>query len=87
MDKARLAAAATEGTGGHGGERPLAPEEVERVLDAVFGTVEHSGAIAQALRGGETVSLGSFGSFHSDGGTAVFRPGTALTEYLRSGGR
>ncbi|MFK0115283.1 hypothetical protein [Streptomyces sp. NPDC090994] len=83
MDKARLVAAASEATAGHGGERPLAPEEVGRVFDAVFGTVERPGAIAQALRRGETVSLGSFGGFHSEDGTAAFRPGTALTEYLR----
>ncbi|GGS79858.1 hypothetical protein [Streptomyces griseoviridis] len=83
MDKARLVETACEGTAGHGGERPLAPEEVGRVFDAVFGTVERPGAIARALRAGETVSMGSFGSFRSEDGTAAFRPGTALTEYLR----
>lgn len=83
MDKARLIEAASAATAGHGGERPLAPEEVGRVFDAVFGTVERPGVIARALRDGATVSLGSFGQFHDEDGTAAFRPGTALVEYLR----
>ncbi|GAA2458438.1 hypothetical protein [Streptomyces glaucus] len=82
MDKAQLIETATEDASGQG-ERRLSPEDVERVLDAVFGTVQRPGAIARALRSGETVVLGSFGSFHSDDGTAAFRPGKALTEFLR----
>ena len=61
----------------------LPPAEAAPLLDAVFGTVEHPGAIAQALRDGQTVSVGSFGSFRSDDGTAAFRPGTALSEFLQ----
>jgi DNA-binding protein HU-beta len=83
MDKAQLIKTTAGDTGGHGADRGLSPEDVERVLDAVFGTVEHPGAIARALRNGETVSVGSFGSFHGEDGTAAFRPGTALTEFLR----
>ncbi|MFI8191573.1 HU family DNA-binding protein [Streptomyces sp. NPDC085946] len=79
MDKAQL----IETTAGEaGGSEGVSPEAVERVFDAVFGTVEHPGAIARALRGGETVVLGSFGSFRSDDGTPVFQPGRALTEFL-----
>ncbi|MET9256458.1 hypothetical protein ACGFZL_16890 [Streptomyces sp. NPDC048182] len=83
MDKAQLIETTAESASGPGGGRALSPEDVERVLDAVFGTVEHPGAIARALRGGEAVTLGSFGSFHGGGDTADFRPGRALTEFLR----
>ncbi|MFF8831165.1 HU family DNA-binding protein [Streptomyces sp. NPDC015131] len=80
MDKAQL----IETTAGEqGGGRPLPREDVERVVDALFGTLERPGAIARALRDGQTVVLGSFGGFHSDGGTASFRPGKALTEFLQ----
>ncbi|MEU5099371.1 hypothetical protein [Streptomyces sp. NPDC020996] len=83
MDKARLIKTAAENLGRHDEDGGLSPEEIERVLDAVFGTVERPGAIAQALRSGQTVSVGSFGSFRSDDGTPVFRPGTALSEFLQ----
>ncbi len=83
MDKSQLVTATTDETAGGGGRR-LAPEEVERVLDTVFGTMDRPGVIADALREGETVTLGSFGSFHGQNGTAAFRPGKALTEYLRN---
>ncbi|MEU7103109.1 hypothetical protein [Streptomyces longwoodensis] len=82
MDKTHLiditARRASESAGG----RELTPGDVGRVLETLFGTVEHPGTVAEALKGDETVTLGSFGSFHSDGGTAAFRPGKALSEYL-----
>ncbi|MEU3632087.1 hypothetical protein AB0E11_04955 [Streptomyces fradiae] len=80
MDMTQLA----EATAGHLGEgRRLGVEDVQQTLDVLFGTVEHPGTVAEALRRGETVLLGSFGSFHSEGKSAVFRPGKALDEYLR----
>ncbi|MET8115196.1 HU family DNA-binding protein [Streptomyces prasinus] len=83
MDRTHL----IEATAGHaadsGDGRQLTPEHIERALDAVFGTVDHPGSIAEALRRGETVLLGSFGSFHGEGEEVSFRPGKALTEYLR----
>ncbi|MER6349577.1 HU family DNA-binding protein [Streptomyces sp. NPDC001595] len=82
MDKAQLlentAHRAAQATGGD----RIGTEDVERVLDALFGTVEHPGTIAEALKSRESVTLGSFGSFRADDGTAAFRPGKALTEYL-----
>ncbi|MGW5088550.1 HU family DNA-binding protein [Streptomyces sp. 067-1] len=83
MDKTHLTEATASRAAGDGGDRQLDLEAVSAVLDAVFGTVEHPGSIAEALRRGETVTAGSFGSFHTDGDTATFRPGKALTEYLR----
>ncbi|MER7485884.1 hypothetical protein ABTY20_08245 [Streptomyces sp. NPDC126497] len=82
MDRTQLIEATTEKAADDDGRRTTA-DEVERVLDAVFGTVEHPGSIAEALRRGEEVLLGSFGRFQPDGGTAVFRPGRALTEFLQ----
>lgn len=70
---------AAEGPGG----KQLTPEDVDRVLEALFGTVEEPGTIAEALKTDATVSLGSFGAFHSAEGTAAFRPGKALSEYLQ----
>ncbi|MFB8245587.1 hypothetical protein ACFY3O_30030 [Streptomyces sp. NPDC001046] len=61
----------------------LGTDDISRILDLLFGTVERAGVIAEALKGQETVTLGSFGSFRADDGAATFRPGTALTEYLR----
>ncbi|WP_077801679.1 hypothetical protein [Streptomyces sp. JHA26] len=58
-------------------------EDVPRVFDALFGTVENPGTIAEALKSKGTVNLGSFGSLAQEDGTASFRPGKALTEYLR----
>ncbi|MFD8427971.1 HU family DNA-binding protein [Streptomyces coelicoflavus] len=83
MDKTHLTEATASRAAGDGGDRQLDLEAVSAVLDAVFGTVEHPGSIAEALRRGETVTAGSFGSFHTEGDTATFRPGKALTEYLR----
>jgi DNA-binding protein HU-beta len=83
MDKTHLiditARRATESAGG----RELTPGDVGRVLETLFGTVEHPGTIAEALKTDEKVSLGSFGSFESDDGRAAFRPGKALAEYLQ----
>ncbi|CAM5388649.1 hypothetical protein STENM223S_04972 [Streptomyces tendae] len=65
-----------------GAGRPGA-EDVTRVFDALFGTVEHPGTIAEALKSKGTVTLGSFGSLAQEDGAASFRPGKALSEYLR----
>lgn len=83
MDRTRLIEATLETTAHHDGDRRLTPDDVGQLLDSVFGTVEHPGSIAEALSRGETVVLGSFGSFHSDGGAPAFHPGKALTEFLR----
>jgi DNA-binding protein HU-beta len=82
MDKSRLIEATAEKAAAAGPDRALRAEDVERVVDALFGTVERPGTIAEALAGGEPVVLGSFGGFEHAGGTAAFRPGKALTEYL-----
>ncbi|MGW2131894.1 HU family DNA-binding protein [Streptomyces coelicoflavus] len=82
MDKTQLTEATASKAAGDGGDRTLNSEAVGAVLDAVFGTVEHPGSIAEALRRGETVTAGAFGSFHTEGDTATFRPGNALAEYL-----
>ncbi|MFC8914919.1 hypothetical protein E2C00_17245 [Streptomyces sp. WAC05374] len=82
MDKSRLIEATAEAAR-NGAGRSLEAGDVERVLDALFGTVERPGTIAKALAGGESVVVGSFGGFDRAGGTASFRPGKALTEYLQ----
>ncbi|MEU6392339.1 hypothetical protein [Streptomyces sp. NPDC046939] len=84
MDKKQLVETTTDAAanGGQGGQ--LTSENVERVFDSLFGTVEHPGSIAEALSRRETVVVGSFGSFHMDGETAAFRPGTALAQFLRN---
>ncbi|MGQ4417709.1 HU family DNA-binding protein [Streptomyces sp. SAS_269] len=83
MDKSKL----TEMTARRQAERAdggkLAADDIGRILDTIFGTVEHAGTIAEALKAQETVTLGSFGSFHVADGAATFRPGKALTEYLQ----
>ncbi|GGW60298.1 hypothetical protein GCM10010503_41990 [Streptomyces lucensis JCM 4490] len=84
MDKARLTEVTARRTAQYSDGRQFAAEDVDQVLDALFGTVEHPGTIAEALKAQQTVALGSFGSFHAtDDGAAAFRPGKALTEYLR----
>ncbi|WP_336317755.1 hypothetical protein [Streptomyces lavendofoliae] len=83
MDKSRLIEATAEKAASEESGRPLRTEDVERVVDALFGTVERPGTIAEALAGGESVVLGSFGGFDHADGSATFRPGQALTEYLR----
>ncbi|MBJ6641721.1 hypothetical protein H4K36_34995 [Streptomyces sp. DHE7-1] len=83
MDKPKLieATARRHAERADGGD--LDADGIGRVVDTLFGTVEHAGTIAEALKTQETVTLGSFGSFHVADGTASFRPGKALTEYLR----
>ncbi|WP_226485745.1 HU family DNA-binding protein [Streptomyces parvulus] len=82
MDKARLIEATAHRAAPEGG-RSLTVEDVERVCDALFGTVERAGVIAEALEQDEKVILGSFGGFRRNDRDAAFDPGTALTEYLR----
>ncbi|MGW3866763.1 HU family DNA-binding protein [Streptomyces sp. NPDC005047] len=61
----------------------VAREDVERVIDALFGTVEHPGVIAEGLKNGETVTMIGFGAFQlDDDSRAVLRPGQALNEYV-----
>jgi DNA-binding protein HU-beta len=79
MDRAALVEAVTR-QAAEGGD--LSDAQVGRVIDAVFGTVEEAGAIAQALKAGQTVTLVGFGSFHHEDGEAVLRPGKALNEYV-----
>ncbi|MFI0191251.1 hypothetical protein [Streptomyces sp. NPDC017086] len=83
MDKSRLIEITARRAAEHPGGRQFAEQDIGHVLDTLFGTTEHPGTIAEALRDQQTVALGSFGSFHADDGTAAFRPGKALTEYLR----
>jgi nucleoid DNA-binding protein len=80
MDKAQLAEAGARKAAQSG--QGILPEDAERVIDALFGTVDSAGVIAEGLKDGETVAVGSFGRFRADGGSAVFEPGRALTEYL-----
>ncbi|MEU2062463.1 hypothetical protein [Streptomyces sp. NPDC013455] len=83
MNKAQLIGMTARRAAELPGGRQLAPEDIDRVLETLFGTVEHPGTIAEALKADETVDLGSFGSFHTADGTAAFRPGRALSEYLQ----
>ncbi|GAB2582463.1 hypothetical protein GCM10027168_14100 [Streptomyces capparidis] len=80
MDRTELAEATARKAAQRGGS--LSAEEVGRVLDALFGTVQDAGTLAEALKEGRTVSVMGFGTFHRDDGTAALRPGQALTEYL-----
>ncbi|MCS0638676.1 HU family DNA-binding protein [Streptomyces sp. LP05-1] len=82
MDKDALTRAVAAKTGNGGGGRALEPAVVGRVLDALFGTVERPGALAEGLREGGAVSVLGFGDFHVEDGRAVLRPGKALTEFL-----
>ncbi|MFC9464358.1 DNA-binding protein [Streptomyces coelicoflavus] len=83
MDKDALAEAAARRTAAGGSE--LAPQDVERVIDALFGTVEEPGVIAEGLRGGETVTVIGFGAFQlDDDSRAVLRPGQALNAYVNA---
>lgn len=84
MDRAGLVAKVARKVADQGADVP--PEVVGQVVDALFGTVEAPGAVAEALRGGEAVTLLGFGSFHADGADAALRPGKALKEYVQSGG-
>ncbi|MGW3990598.1 HU family DNA-binding protein [Streptomyces sp. NPDC004830] len=84
MDKSQLSQMTARRAGDAPGAGQLDTDDISRVLDLLFGTVERAGVIAEALKAQETVTLGSFGSFRVDDGVATFRPGTALTEYLQS---
>ena len=86
MDKKELVEATARKTAGG-----VSAEVVEDVIDALFGTVEKSGSIAEALRAGDPVTLLGFGGFepeypeHGDGRVTVrLRLGRALLEYVRS---
>lgn len=79
MDRSGLVEAVTR-KASDGGDLSL--EQVGRVVDALFGTVDRAGAIAEALRAGKTVTLTGFGSFHQEGGEAGLRPGKALNEFV-----
>ncbi|MFB7999990.1 HU family DNA-binding protein [Streptomyces sp. NPDC056002] len=86
MDKDALVQAAARRTAQTGAG--VAPEEVERVIDALFGTLEHPGAIAEGLKRGETVSVIGFGAFHlDDSAYPTLRPGQALHEYVNGTAR
>ncbi len=80
MDKTALVEAAVRKTAETGTQ--LAPEEVERVIDALFGTVETAGAIAEGLKRGETVTVIGFGDFHLEDSRPTLRSGQALNEYV-----
>ncbi|MFD5805750.1 HU family DNA-binding protein [Streptomyces sp. NPDC127020] len=81
MDKDALIAAAARKTAEPG--TGVAPDDVERVIDALFGTVEQPGVIAEGLKNGETVTVIGFGAFQvDDGSQATLRPGQALNEYV-----
>ncbi|MEV0845662.1 HU family DNA-binding protein [Streptomyces sp. NPDC049954] len=79
MDRSGLIEAVARGTAGEGAP---SPGQIGAVVDALFGTVERSGAIAQALKAGHTVTLVGFGAFASEDGAAALRPGRALEEFL-----
>lgn len=83
MDKSQLIEMTARRAAEHADGRQPTVEEVDRILDALFGTMEYPGSIAEALKARQTVVLGSFGSFHSADGAAAFRPGKALAEYLQ----
>ncbi|QIP87685.1 DNA-binding protein [Streptomyces sp. Tu 2975] len=80
MDKNALVEATVRTAAEGGGQ--LSPDDVEQVIDALFGTVEQPGTIAQALKRGERVTLLGFGDFHVDGSAPVLQPGKALNAYV-----
>ncbi|MGW8889400.1 HU family DNA-binding protein [Streptomyces sp. NPDC055749] len=80
MNKAALIEATQHKTAEMGSQLPQ--NDVERVIDALFGTVEHPGAIAEALKQGETVTVIGFGDFHVDDSAPTLRPGRALHDYI-----
>ncbi|CAL9340508.1 hypothetical protein [Streptomyces sp. NPDC015242] len=83
MDKSQLTEMTARRAADEPAGRQLSADDVGRILDLLFGTVEQAGTIAEALKAERTVTLGSFGGFEATDGVASFRPGTALTEYLR----
>ncbi|MFI5572330.1 HU family DNA-binding protein [Streptomyces sp. NPDC051740] len=78
MDKNALVEAAARRTADT--DQHLAAEQVERVVDALFGTVEHPGVIAEGLKRGGTVTVLGFGTFHPDDDRVTLWPGQALKE-------
>lgn len=58
----------------------MSPAEVERGVDALFGTVDYAGAIAEGLKRGETITMIGFGDFHLEDSRPVLRPGHVLHE-------
>ncbi|MFC9291581.1 hypothetical protein [Streptomyces sp. NPDC057052] len=83
MDKTQLAEKTAHRAADGAAGPQLSADDVGLILDTLFGTVEHPGTIAEALKAQQAVTLGSFGSFQGADGAATFRPGTALIEYLR----
>jgi hypothetical protein len=83
MDKTELLELTARRVARASGAEEPGSEDVRRVFDALFGTVEHPGTIAEALKSKGTVTLGSFGSLAQEDGAASFRPGKALSQYLR----
>ncbi|MFD3534175.1 HU family DNA-binding protein [Streptomyces sp. NPDC058664] len=80
MDKNALIEATVHKTAETGAQLP--PDEVERVVDALFGTVAFPGTIAEGLKQGETVTVIGFGDFHLEESRPTLRPGQALDEYV-----
>lgn len=80
MDKNALVEATVRKAAETGAQLP--PDEVERVIDALFGTVEFAGSIAEGLKRGETVTVLGFGDFHLEDTRPTLRPGQALHEYV-----
>ncbi|MFE2053070.1 HU family DNA-binding protein [Streptomyces sp. NPDC059459] len=80
MDKNALVEAAARQTGE--ADAPLTPDQVERVIDTLFGTVERPGVIAAGLRRGETVTVIGFGTLRLDDARVTLLPGQALTAYV-----
>ncbi|MFE0454128.1 hypothetical protein ACFW2D_23155 [Streptomyces sp. NPDC058914] len=83
MDKSELTQMTARRAADDPNGRHLGADDISRILDLLFGTVEQAGTVAEALKGREAVHLGSFGTFQAADGVARFRPGTALTEYLQ----
>ncbi|MEU0373848.1 DNA-binding protein [Streptomyces sp. NPDC006283] len=79
MDKNALVEATVRTTAEDGWQ--LSQEQVEQEIDALSGTGEQPGTIAQALKGGERVTLLGFGDFHLDDSEPALRPRAALNEY------
>ncbi|MBP0457137.1 HU family DNA-binding protein [Streptomyces montanisoli] len=83
MDKKELIEATLPKTGGG-----ISADAVETVIDALFGTVETPGSIAEAVKAGEHVTLLGFGGFEpaeGDPSSAVrLRPGKALVAFMHS---
>lgn len=81
MNKHTLIEAAMSKATYGGGQ--VSAEQVESIVDALFGTVERPGAIAEGLRNGERVTIMGFGDFHLEGAEPALRPGEALNQYVR----